>query len=140
MDVNDLSSEGQRLVQDVRDIIDTARAIVSEKNSDELFQNFLWHTRAVDVSGAKQDPNNLAPVDKDKVNAEFNKRWPSAGLAKSHRMTFRCSIARKLLDDEPESVRKSLEDELEEMKAAEEVFAAQEVEGAEHPGADAQAT
>ncbi|EJD07781.1 uncharacterized protein FOMMEDRAFT_16402 [Fomitiporia mediterranea MF3/22] len=70
MDVGELSPEGQRLVQDVRDIVDTARAIVAEKNADELFQNFLWHTRAVDASRAKQDPNSLAPVDKNKATSD----------------------------------------------------------------------
>ncbi|KAL5532100.1 hypothetical protein ACEPAF_5664 [Sanghuangporus sanghuang] len=70
MDVGELSPDGQRLVQDVRDIVDTARNIVAEKNADELFQNFLWHTRSVDASKAKQDPNSLSPVDKDKVNAD----------------------------------------------------------------------
>ncbi|KAI5117290.1 hypothetical protein M0805_006812 [Coniferiporia weirii] len=70
MDVGSLSPDGQRLVQDVRDIVDTARAIVGEKNADELFQNFLWHTRATDVSRAKHDPNSLAPVDSDKVKSD----------------------------------------------------------------------
>ena len=70
MDVNTLSAEGQRLVQDVRDIIETARKIVLEKNADELFQNFLWHTRAIDVSGAKQNPDEINPVNADKARRD----------------------------------------------------------------------
>ncbi|THH03681.1 hypothetical protein EW145_g6091 [Phellinidium pouzarii] len=70
MDVGALSQDGQRLVQDVGDIVDTARAIVVEKNADELFQNFLWHTRQIDVSQAKQDPNSFVPVDGEKAKAD----------------------------------------------------------------------
>lgn len=41
----ELSSEGRKLISDTRDIIETARLMVKEKNADELFQNFIWHTR-----------------------------------------------------------------------------------------------
>ncbi|KAH8111325.1 hypothetical protein DFH11DRAFT_1794541 [Phellopilus nigrolimitatus] len=70
MDVGALSPDGQRLVQDVRDIVDTARAIVADKNADELFQNFVWHTRAADFARAKQDPSSLSPVDAEKARAD----------------------------------------------------------------------
>ena len=36
------------MIHDVKDIIETARRIVLEKNADELFQYFIWHTREVD--------------------------------------------------------------------------------------------
>ncbi|KAI0043796.1 hypothetical protein FA95DRAFT_1498062 [Auriscalpium vulgare] len=62
-----LSPDGRKLIQDTRDIIETARLIVQEKNADELFQNFLWHTGGVDLSQAKKDPNEVAPVDKGKL-------------------------------------------------------------------------
>ncbi|KAI0634782.1 hypothetical protein C8Q77DRAFT_1053762 [Trametes polyzona] len=67
VDVKDLSPDGRRLIQDTRDIIETARDIVREKNADELFQNFVWHTRDVDVDQAKKDPNEVVPVDKEKA-------------------------------------------------------------------------
>ncbi|KAI0674595.1 hypothetical protein C8Q78DRAFT_1117563 [Trametes maxima] len=67
VDVEDLSPDGQRLIQDSRDIIETARRIVKEKNADELFQNFIWHTRDVDVDQAKKDPDEVVPVDKEKA-------------------------------------------------------------------------
>lgn len=70
VDVKTLSTEGQRLVQDARDVIETARKIVLEKNADELFQNFLWHTRAVDFSRAKQNPDDLVPVDSEKARRD----------------------------------------------------------------------
>ena len=67
VDTSALSPDGQRLVQDSRDIIETARLIVQQKNADELFQNFVWHTRDVDVSQAKKDPKDVVPVGKDKA-------------------------------------------------------------------------
>ena len=70
VDVRDLSTDGQRLIQDTRDIIETAREIVQQKNADELFQNFIWHTRDVDVDQAKKDPNEVVPVDKEKAKSD----------------------------------------------------------------------
>ncbi|KAI0777372.1 hypothetical protein BD413DRAFT_467001 [Trametes elegans] len=67
VDVKDLSPDGRRLIQDSRDIIETAREIVLQKNADELFQNFIWHTRDVDIDQAKKDPNEVLPVDKEKA-------------------------------------------------------------------------
>lgn len=48
VDVHKLSPEGRKFVQDAKDIIETARLMVHQKNADELLQNFIWHTRAVD--------------------------------------------------------------------------------------------
>lgn len=70
VDLKQLSPDGQRLIQDSRDIIETARLMVKKKNADELFQNFVWHTREVDTSSAKKDPNEVIPVDKDKAKAD----------------------------------------------------------------------
>lgn len=67
VDTKELSHDGQRLVSDTRDVIETARLIVKEKNADELFQNFIWHTRDVDLSQAKKDPSEVVPVDKAKA-------------------------------------------------------------------------
>jgi len=44
---------------------------VQEKNADELFQNFVWHTRSVEAAGIK--PGDLlerAPVDSEKIKAD----------------------------------------------------------------------
>ena len=70
VDTSELSPDGQRLIQDSRDIIETARLLVKEKNADELFQNFVWHTRDVDLAAAKKDPKDVAPVEKDKAAAD----------------------------------------------------------------------
>jgi hypothetical protein len=45
VDVNKLSPAGKKLIEDVRDVIETARVIVAEKNKDELVQGFVWDTR-----------------------------------------------------------------------------------------------
>lgn len=67
---NELSAEGRQLIQDSRDIIETMRLMVKEKNRDELFQNFVWHTRDTDFDQAKKDPSDVAPVDKAKAKAD----------------------------------------------------------------------
>jgi len=69
VDQDQLSSEGSKLIQDCREIIETARLIVQEKNSDELFQNFLWNTSGVD-SNVKKDPNEVLPVEKSKAQED----------------------------------------------------------------------
>jgi len=45
-----------RLIQDVRDIIETARLMVREKNADELFQDSARNSRDIDISQAKKNP------------------------------------------------------------------------------------
>jgi hypothetical protein len=45
-----LSLESRKLIQDVHDIVKTAWLMVQEKNTDGLFQNFVWHMRVMDVS------------------------------------------------------------------------------------------
>jgi hypothetical protein len=67
VDQDQLSPEGRKLIQDCRDIIETARIIVQKKNSDELFQNFLWNTNSMDLSNGRKDPNEVLPVEKSKV-------------------------------------------------------------------------
>lgn len=67
VDQDQLSPEGRKVIQDCRDIIETARLIVQEKNADELFQNFMWRTDSVNLSNVRKDPNQVLSVDKAKV-------------------------------------------------------------------------
>lgn len=67
VDLDKISPDGQKLIQDTRDIIETARLMVQEKNADELFQNFVWHTRDIEFDRAKKDPNEVLPVDRQKA-------------------------------------------------------------------------
>ncbi|KAI4525606.1 hypothetical protein K525DRAFT_290071 [Schizophyllum commune Loenen D] len=66
--VEQLSSEGKRLVEDSRSIVETARLIVQEKNADEIFQEFVWNTRDVDVASKARTTD--APVGKDQVKED----------------------------------------------------------------------
>ena len=76
VDQTKLSPEGRKLVQDTRDIIDTARLIVVEKNKDELFQNFFWHTKesahkeGLSVPGRDEEGAESAAVQRDKTEDE----------------------------------------------------------------------
>lgn len=70
VDTRELSYDGKRLIQDTRDIIETARLMVQQKNADELFQNFIWHTRNISVDHAKKDPSEVIPVDKEKTKSD----------------------------------------------------------------------
>jgi hypothetical protein len=70
IEVDKLSPDGKKLIQDTKDIIGTARLIVAQKNVDELFQNFVWHTRDVDTTKIKRDPKDLTPSDSNGDPAE----------------------------------------------------------------------
>ncbi|CAE6364948.1 unnamed protein product [Rhizoctonia solani] len=96
VDTNALSPEGKKLIQDTREIIETARLMVAHKNSDELFQNFIFHTTGTDFTRAKQDgdvvPVNKSDTDKDKQEAVQHLRTLLTLFATN-------SEARKLLSD-----------------------------------------
>ncbi|KAL1739883.1 hypothetical protein HDZ31DRAFT_68488 [Schizophyllum fasciatum] len=66
--VDKLSPEGKRLVRDSSSIIETARLLVKEKNADEIFQEFVWNTRDVDVASKTRSTN--APVGKDQAKED----------------------------------------------------------------------
>ena len=51
VEIDKLSSDGRKLIQDAHDFVETARLMLQEKNAGSLFQNFVWYTREVDVSG-----------------------------------------------------------------------------------------
>ncbi|KAG6890844.1 hypothetical protein C0992_012483 [Termitomyces sp. T32_za158] len=69
-----LSSDGKKLVRDVQEIIRTMRTMVHEKNRDELVQQFLWHTRDVDVERelkpTKDSASSAMHGDAEKQDAE----------------------------------------------------------------------
>jgi len=93
----DLSREGRRLIQDTRDIIETARLMVEEKNKDELFQNFVWHTRDTNFDKAKKNPSDLAPIDKETAKSEGQEAV--AHLRTLLGLIFTNAEVRKLLSD-----------------------------------------
>ena len=65
-----LSSEGQTLVQDTHDLVETLRALVQQKNSGEVLQNFVWHTRDVTLDSTKKDSSEVLPVDRERASSD----------------------------------------------------------------------
>ena len=92
-----LSPDGQRLVQDTADIFDTLRALVREKNADEVLQNFVWHTRDVNYDRAKKDPNEILPVEGEKVKNDGQQAVQHLRTLLS--LVFTNAEMRKLLSD-----------------------------------------
>lgn len=56
-----LSSEGQHLVHDLKDVIEQAKILLLTKNSGNLLQDFIWQTQQI----SKPNANIAVPVDKD---------------------------------------------------------------------------
>ncbi|WVR07478.1 hypothetical protein IAU60_004520 [Kwoniella sp. DSM 27419] len=95
VELNKLSPEGRVLIDDFRDIIETLRMIVAEKNADELFQEAVWASYAGDASRAKQ--SGVVPVSKDDAKADADQA--AAHLRVLITLFLTNSEARKLLSD-----------------------------------------
>jgi hypothetical protein len=70
VDLKKLSPEGRVLIEDFRDIIETARMMVVEKNADELFQNAVYSSYNADPSRAKQ--SGVIPVAKEDAKKDVD--------------------------------------------------------------------
>lgn len=70
IDIKQLSPDGQKLISDSRDIVETARLIVKNKNADELFQNFVYHTSGTDFNKAKVDTDAATPITTDQAQKD----------------------------------------------------------------------
>ncbi|KAF8956220.1 hypothetical protein BDZ97DRAFT_1852748 [Flammula alnicola] len=100
VDTKDLSPEGRKLIQDTRDIIATARLMVQEKNADELFQNFVWHTRSVDTETLiPGDLNDTSAVPVNGEKAQSEKDQALKHLRSLLNLVLTNSEVRKLLSD-----------------------------------------
>ncbi|WWC71598.1 uncharacterized protein I206_105556 [Kwoniella pini CBS 10737] len=95
VEVQQLSPEGRELIEDFRDIIETARAIVAEKNADELFQNAVWASYSGDATRAKQ--SGVVPVSKEDAKSDASQA--AAHLRVLITLFLTNSEARKLLSD-----------------------------------------
>lgn len=83
VDLKKLSPEGRVLIDDFRDIIETLRMMVVEKNADEVFQNAVYTSYAGDPSRAKQD--GVAPITKDEAKKDVDQgMFPSSFTASQH--------------------------------------------------------
>ena len=62
-----LSDEGKVLLADFRDVVEKAKVLLLSKDSDELLQEFVWHTTQLGAQdsapGGAEKPN--LPVSKD---------------------------------------------------------------------------
>lgn len=98
VEVEKLSPEGRKLISDTKDIIETARLMVSQKNADELFQNFVWHTRDVDTDRMKRDPKDLVPANSN-IDTGDDKQQAAYHLRTLLNLVMTNSEVRKLLSD-----------------------------------------
>lgn len=64
-----LSSEGQHLIADLRDVIEKTKIMLLTKNDGNLLQDFIWQTQAIGGNGV-QKPG--MPVDKDTAKQHGN--------------------------------------------------------------------
>lgn len=67
VNLNELSDDGRKLVEDFRSIIHTARQIVQDKNANEEAQNFLYASRKAAVA---DNASVAAPVSKDEAKKD----------------------------------------------------------------------
>ena len=59
-----LSADGQRLVADLRDVIEKAKVLLLTKNDGNLLQDFIWQTQAIATDTEKPNKPNV-PVEKE---------------------------------------------------------------------------
>ncbi|KAJ3515433.1 hypothetical protein NMY22_g14456 [Coprinellus aureogranulatus] len=76
-----LSPERMTLAQDVCGSIKTAASIVIQKNADELFQNFIYHTQTVDTNLKDHTTNHVEgskTLDTEKAKQDGDQGYTSA--------------------------------------------------------------
>lgn len=64
-----LSSEGQQLVHDFRDVVEQAKMLLLTKNEGNLLQDFAWQTQNADGGNAGVPG---APVDRNTAKQDGN--------------------------------------------------------------------
>ncbi|KAK5736253.1 hypothetical protein LTR17_007593 [Elasticomyces elasticus] len=89
-----LSSEGQVLVQDLRNVIEQTKIMLLSKNDGNLLQDFIWQTQHLDQAAAGT-PN--APIDKDTAKQHGNQALE--GLRTLGELLITNGQFRKLLSD-----------------------------------------
>jgi len=89
-----LSTEGQKLVGDLREVVEQAKLLLLTKNEGNLLQDFIWQTQQ--ISGANAGTPN-APVDKDTAKQHGNEALD--GLRTLGTLILSNGQFRKLLSD-----------------------------------------
>lgn len=92
---NRLSSEGQGLVADVKEVINEAKRLLLSKNDGNLIQEFIWDAQNMSPSDMTSTPN--APVDKNTAQQHGDQALD--GLKTLGRLILSNGQFRKLLDD-----------------------------------------
>jgi len=95
VDLKKLSPEGRVLIEDFRDVMETMRMMVVEKNADEIFQNAIYDSYHADPSRAKQ--SGVLPVGKDEAKQDLDQA--SAHLRTLVTLFITNSEARKIISD-----------------------------------------
>jgi len=90
----ELSSEGHKLVADLRDVIEHAKILLLTKNEGNLLQDFIWQTQQIS-GGNAQVPG--APIDKDTAKQHGNEALE--GLRTLGTLVISNGQFRKLLSD-----------------------------------------
>lgn len=89
-----LSSEGQQLVHDFRNVVEQAKVLLLTKNQGNLLQDFAWQTQNLDGGNAAA-PN--APVDKETAKQHGNQA--ADGIRTLGQLIISNGQFRKLLSD-----------------------------------------
>ncbi|CAK1361887.1 hypotheticalsprotein [Cercospora beticola] len=89
-----LSADGQKLVSDLRNVIEKAKVLMLTKNEGNLLQDFIWQTQAIGAGDAKAPG---API--DKATAEQHGQQALEGLRTLGQLIITNGQFRKLLSD-----------------------------------------
>ncbi|OCL12589.1 hypothetical protein AOQ84DRAFT_148662 [Glonium stellatum] len=89
-----LSPEGQKLVGDLRDVIEKAKILLLTKNEGNLLQDFIWQTQQISGGDAARPD---APVDKETARQHGNEALE--GLRTLGTLIISNGQFRKLLSD-----------------------------------------
>ncbi|KAG2166087.1 hypothetical protein VTO58DRAFT_108947 [Aureobasidium pullulans] len=89
-----LSTEGQKLVGDLREVVEQAKLLLLTKNEGNLLQDFIWQTQQ--ISGGNAGTPN-APVDKETAKQHGNEALD--GLRTLGTLILSNGQFRKLLSD-----------------------------------------
>ena len=103
IDIDKLSPEGQKLIEDVRGILGTTRKQFQEKNADEVLQQFIYHTSSQQFRDrAVKNTKTALPDDGSLPNKEDAKKDSEQAvqhLRTIAQLLLTNSEARKLIQD-----------------------------------------
>ncbi|KAF5393156.1 hypothetical protein D9757_001352 [Collybiopsis confluens] len=97
-----LSKQGQKLTTDLRDILDTLRLFLSQKNTDEIIQDFIWKTRDIDTNASlksEEQPKDGHVLGVEKDKAREDAQHAAHSIRTLVHLLLTNSEARKLLSD-----------------------------------------